>query len=236
MQTKVLLIPEKSDIERNAVAEAWAQQGGIVKPIGKFWVKPVIESASFAIYGNDTFALVLAQVMDVQLLTPQDVLISKLSVIWTKRGVRIISEADLVHLVFPLFLKPTTPKLFKAAVYDSLDDFHHEVGFSSLPKSLICSEVLAIEAEVRAFIFQRTIADLAYYEGQGNVEEAQVFIEAFLKEQSADLPLTYVMDLGFNQDLGWFVIEFNACWGAGLNGCDPAKVISCIDAATVIKN
>lgn len=125
MQAKVLFIPEKPDIERQAVANAWTQQGGIVKPIGKFWVAPTHGSASFAIYGNDTFALVLAQVMNVQLLSPQDILISKLPVLWTKREVCIISEADIDHLVFPCFLKPTTPKLFKAAVYDSLDSFHY---------------------------------------------------------------------------------------------------------------
>ncbi|WP_394337843.1 hypothetical protein [Chitinophaga silvisoli] len=41
------------------------------------------------------------------------------------------------------------------------------------------------------------------------------------------------MDLGFNEVLGWFVLEFNASWGAGLNGCRAEKVIDCILAATL---
>jgi hypothetical protein len=30
----------------------------------------------------------------------------------------------------------------------------------------------------------------------------------------------------------WAVIEFNATWGAGLNGCNPEKVIAAILAAS----
>jgi hypothetical protein len=42
----------------------------------------------------------------------------------------------------------------------------------------------------------------------------------------------YVVDIGYNTEKGWFIIEFNACWGAGLNGCSPEKVIDCIIEST----
>jgi len=48
-----------------------------------------------------------------------------------------------------------------------------------------------------------------------------------------DLPTTFVLDLGYNEKLGWFVIEFNSSWGAGLNFCKPEKVVECIRAAAV---
>ena len=48
-----------------------------------------------------------------------------------------------------------------------------------------------------------------------------------------DLPKSYVLDIGYNKANGWFIIEFNASWGAGLNGCQAEKVIECIRTATV---
>jgi hypothetical protein len=38
--------------------------------------------------------------------------------------------------------------------------------------------------------------------------------------------------VGFVADRGWAVIEFNAAWGAGLNGCNAAKVLPAILAAS----
>jgi hypothetical protein len=41
-----------------------------------------------------------------------------------------------------------------------------------------------------------------------------------------------VVDLGLTDDRGWVVIEANAAWGAGLNGCDPVAAAHCIAVAT----
>ena len=35
-------------------------------------------------------------------------------------------------------------------------------------------------------------------------------------------------DVGFIADRDWAVVEFNAAWGAGLNGCDAAKILPAI--------
>ena len=79
MLSEILLLPEKSDSERDAVAEAWINQGGEIRYIAKFWQKPPIDSSKVAIYGNDTFALVLAQVLGKQLLMPKDEVIAIIS-------------------------------------------------------------------------------------------------------------------------------------------------------------
>jgi hypothetical protein len=42
----------------------------------------------------------------------------------------------------------------------------------------------------------------------------------------------YVMDVGLVPGTGWVVIEFNAAWGAGLNGCDPNRILPAIEAAS----
>jgi hypothetical protein len=41
-----------------------------------------------------------------------------------------------------------------------------------------------------------------------------------------------VVDVGFIDGRGWAVVEFNAAWGAGLNGCDPDKVLPAIVVAS----
>jgi len=46
------------------------------------------------------------------------------------------------------------------------------------------------------------------------------------------LPMTVVVDVGFVGGRGWTVIEFNAAWGAGLNGCNPERFLPAIVAAS----
>jgi len=40
MKNELLLIPDKADEERDTIAAAWEANGGEVKRIGKFWIKP----------------------------------------------------------------------------------------------------------------------------------------------------------------------------------------------------
>lgn len=232
MLSEILLLPEKSDPERDAVAEAWKAQGGEVRYIAKFWQKPSIGSSRISIYGNDTFALVLAQVLGKQLLMPQDEVIASVSDKWTKRTVSISDTQKITQLNFPIFAKPVQPKLFKAAVYQSEDDLNKAIQGLENPL-IICSEVVNIDKEIRVFVLNNELMDLAYYEGQGDLIPPKAFVQDFLQQNSLDLPCTYVVDLGFNAEIGWFIIEFNAVWGAGLNGCSPAKVLSCIREATI---
>ena len=67
-----LLIPDKSDVERDAVAAAWERAGGEVLRLGRFWEPPSLEAASVRVYGNDTFGLVLAQKLGLALISPAD--------------------------------------------------------------------------------------------------------------------------------------------------------------------
>ena len=56
-----LVIPDKPDVERDAVAASWHAQGGTVLRLGRFWEPPALDVATIRVYGNETFALVLAQ-------------------------------------------------------------------------------------------------------------------------------------------------------------------------------
>ncbi|AXT50540.1 DUF4343 domain-containing protein [Aquimarina sp. BL5] len=95
------------------------------------------------------------------------------------------------------------------------------------------TNIIKIESEVRAFILSNKILDMAIYEGNSDLSSAREFLTCFLQNHTIDLPKSYVIDLGFNKTNGWYIIEFNSSWGAGLNFCDPNKVIAGIREATI---
>ncbi|MEM7163510.1 MAG: ATP-grasp domain-containing protein [Bacteroidota bacterium] len=232
MNPDILYIPIKSDSERESVATAWESSGGVVKRLDKFWIKPNSEDANFSIYGNDTLSLVLAQIINATLVSPRDELIAELDNQWIKRDIELISIEAISKIQFPRFCKPVTPKLFQSQIYDSRESLMESLIDLKKEELIIISSIVDIEAEVRSFVLNSTICDLAIYDGQADIDEAKNFIQDFIQSSNSELPNSYVLDAGYNSKLGWFIIEFNAAWGAGLNSCNPKKVIACIREAT----
>lgn len=233
MKNELLLIPEKADLERDSLAKVWTKNGGEVLRIGKFWVKPKTKNKRVTIYGNDTFALVLAQVLNLNLWIPKDEDIAKMNFEFVKRKIELFPVKNLGHIQFPKFVKPVKPKLFKAAIFNSLKDLNSALKDIEEEELLICSEIVEVEKEVRAFILNHKIMDLAYYEGNGTLEEPKTFIESFLEKSKLNLPKSFVLDIGCGKSENWFIVEVNSSWGAGLNSCNPEKVINCIREATI---
>jgi len=67
-----LLISDKPDPERDAVAEVFAKCGGVVHRIGRFWDPPAFDPAMVRIYGADSFCLVLQQKLGFALCSLDD--------------------------------------------------------------------------------------------------------------------------------------------------------------------
>jgi hypothetical protein len=229
----LLLVPAKPDPEREAIAAAWIKQGGQVQRIEQFWVKPETGNSSVAIYGNETFSQVLAQVLGKKLVTVKDELITQLENKWIKREMNLMLLGEVVNVVFPKFLKSVIPKLITAKIYHTKEELLAATKALEYSEQVIVSDVIDITREVRVFVLRRMVCELAYYEGDGNIDDPEQFTVAFLENYTGELPETFVLDLGYNANQGWFIIEFNSSWGAGLNSCDPAKVLECIEAATI---
>jgi hypothetical protein len=119
-----------------------------------------------------------------------------------------------------------------AKVFKTVEEFEKETNGLSGSEKVLISEIVSVEAEARAFILNRSVLDVAIYEGQADRHSAEEFLLNFLKDSTITLPKTCVVDIGNNPQLGWFIIEFNSSWGAGLNNCDPKKVIEAIVEAT----
>ncbi len=229
MDHEVLIIPSKPDIERDSVAAAWNARGGSVLRLDRFWVRPDVDPGRVALYGADTFCLVLAQLLGLELVSPPDDLLVWADRRLTRRSIRRVSLAEALGGAFPMFAKPLVPKQFRAAVWRSADELRTECAGLGADAAVITSEVVAIRAEARAWIFDRQVVTCAVYEGEARVDKASEFAGSCA--ESLDLPATCVIDLALVDD-GWCLLEGNASWGAGLNGCAPTAAVQCIDQAT----
>lgn len=228
-------MPEKTDEELEAVASAWVGRGGEVRRLGKYWVRDeTIAGRPVAVYGNQAFAFVLAQLYGAELLSPDDTLITRLDARWAKRTVSLREAGALRETDFPVFVKSVVPKIFRPGIFDTLTDFRAAMGTLPSEEAVMMSSIITpITAEARCFVLNGRVKDIALYEGAADLTAAETFVNDFLHDYAGDLPAAVVVDIACSPQTGWFVLEFNACWGAGLNSCDAAKVIDCIIAATV---
>lgn len=229
----ILLTPEKGDIEREQVLQAWTKLGGTTQKLGKYWIKDErLANKPLAIYGNQVFALVLAQIYNLSLLSPEDTLIARLDKNWTKRNIQMKQIVGLQLTEFPVFIKPVIPKSFQAGVFQTFTEFGEVAQGISENEEILISEIIVIEAEARSYVLEKSVKDISIYEGTADIKEGRKFVEDFVHEHNSMLPKAVVIDVAYNKSLGWFILEFNACWGAGLNGCNAEKVIDCIINAT----
>lgn len=225
----ILVLPDKDDVERNLVEVEWKKHNGKTLRIGRFWEPPVLDVENVRLYGNNIFCLILAEKLGIRLISPEDDFIFKIDYSWLKRRMSIASYADIDKVEFPSFIKPLVPKLFMAKVYQDLQELKIECKGLEEETRIIISEEVIIESEVRAFVLNDKIETLAFYEGNGDIEQAKSFLDNFIAENEEKLPVTLVIDVGYIKDRGWAVIETNAAWGAGLNGCEPFAVARCIE-------
>src|SRR5271165_162892 len=225
-----LLISDKPDLERDAVAKAFAERGGEVHRIGRFWDPPLFDALTVRRYGADSFCLVLQQKLGLSLCSPEHELLLRVPSDYLKRQIthRVLGECSAI--TFPAFVKPVVPKQFRGAVYQSSAELVAECRGLLPDTEIFVSEPVAFSAEARTFMRDGHVLDAAVYEGQGEASGAETFVTALTHSMS--LPRSVVVDVGFINSGGWAVIEFNAAWGAGLNGCDPEKVLPAIVAAS----
>jgi hypothetical protein len=233
-----LLIPEKTDVEFEQIYATWSNSIREIKRLGKYWIKDEdLVKRKIAIYGNQTFALVLAQIYDVELLSPDDALIARLDNKWTKRVIALKTIGQITESDFPVFIKPVIPKIFIAGIFKSIFQFRQVTEGLEVNEEILTSSIVApIEAEARSFVLNGIVKDIALYEGFADLRSGKDFVIEFIDSNKEYLPDAVVVDIAYNEQIGWFILEFNACWGAGLNNCRAENVIDCIIEATINKS
>lgn len=224
MSPSILLMPAKADPERDLVAAAWP---GPVVLLDRFWEPPELDRSKVRLYGPDTFCLVVAQKLNLELISPSDDLLLKAPASLLRRNLRVLTLETMQHEVFPCFAKSLTPKLFRSRVYASWPELETECRGLDNATQILTSEVVEIRAEARAFVLHGQVQTCAVYEGEARPPSD------FLQQAAHALPLpaTCVLDAALLPQ-GWALLEANASWGAGLNGCDPRAVLPCLEIAT----
>ncbi len=225
-----LLIPDKPDCERDAIAAVWQHLGGQVLRLGRFWDPPPLDPVRVRVYGSDSFCLVLQQKIGFPLISPPDDLLLTIHPDHLKRRVTKRSLGDASGLDYPAFIKSAIPKLFTSRIYKSHAALLAQVSGLEISTEIIVSEVVHFTREARAFVLEGSVLDCSIYEGSGDADDAEKYIQHLA--HSIRLPRSVVIDAGFTDQRGWCVLEFNAAWGAGLNGCRPELVWQCIAAAS----
>lgn len=225
-----LLIPEKPDPEREDVARAWRAGGGTVLPIGRFWDPPSLDTEQVRLYGSETFCLILAEKLGLELISPADDLVTTLERELLGREVRAVALSEIDGVSFPAFVKSLLPKQIPSRVYSDSADLEGQTKGLDPAAVLMVSGVIDIAAEARCFVLNGAVLDCAFYEGEGDIESARA-LGADVARRSV-LPPAVVVDVAATSNGSWVVIEFNAAWGAGLNGCAAEAVLPVIEAAS----
>lgn len=226
----ILVIPTKPDSERDAVASAWELAGGTVERLERFWEPPPLPRERVRLYGPDTFALVVAQKLEIEVAEPDPYAVVKCPGELLGRTVSVERLANAAGFSYPCFLKPVVPKQFGARVFVSHEELEAETQGLEDTTEVLRSEVVTITAEARSFVLDGVVQSCSLYEGTGDVDVAAKTCERVA--MAVDFPRASVLDVGLLENGDWVFIEANAAWGAGLNGCDAHQVLACIATAS----
>lgn len=222
-----LVISDRADPERDAVAAAWSDAGGEVARVAQFWTVAAIAHAR--VYGAEAFAHVVAQRLGLALIAPADDWLARIAPRLVGRALRACDLATALTLPYPCFVKTMVPKLIASRVYRSADDLATAAHGLERGEPVLVSEVVTLTAEARGWVCDGEIATIACYEGTAPLADAAALVRAAAADPAT--PPTCVIDVGLTPDRGWVVVEANPAWCAGLNGCDPVGAAACIARA-----
>lgn len=113
---------------------------------------------------------------------------------------------------------------------------------------VLVSDPVSWESEFRCFVLEKRVAAISIYSRNGDLVETEDgnwpaspsewkdalgFANQVLQDARVTFPPAGVLDVGVIKDQGWAAVEANACWGAGIYGCDPHTVLQTLARACV---
>jgi len=243
-----LLLSRRYSDDSNAIGRAAVAAGWEVERLMTYAVPEGLRDP--VLYGETLLADAVLPALGIVLLEPTEDWPALLPERHRKRSIRLATLDEARALTERAFVKPVDEKIFPARVYASGTEVEPAGDFPG-HASVLVSEPVSFALEVRAFVLERRVAALSAYIRGGEVakdaagewplaeaerEEALGFLEALLADPEVDLPAAVVVDVGRTSDRGWAVVEANACWAAGLCGCDPREVLPVLRRACVAES
>ena len=198
-------------------------------------------------YGEPLFAAVIADVLQIALIEARLSWVAELPADLRRRELEFTNLAAARAIRWRTFIKPADDKCFRAQVYNSGAQLPaNDVLVGTTP--VLVSEPVSWEIEFRCFVVEQEVTTLSVYSRQGELAEAEdgswpasasesnealTFASDVLQDPRVNFPPAGVLDVGRIQDRGWAVVEANACWGSGIYGCDPCRVLRTLSRACV---
>ena len=198
-------------------------------------------------YGEPLFAAVVADALQLALIEPQLSWVAGLPFDFRRRDVQFTNLAAARTIDRPAFIKPADDKCFQARVYTMGSELPESESLSAMSPVLV-SDPVYWESEFRCFVLERRVVAISIYSRSGDLVEtgdgnwpasasesqgALDFAELLLQDARVTFPPAGVLDIGIIRDRGWAVVEANACWGAGIYGCNPSSVLQTLARACV---
>lgn len=198
-------------------------------------------------YGEPLFAAVVSDVLKLALIEPQLSWVAELPFDLKQREIQFTDLATARAINRPAFIKPADDKCFRARVYATGNELPEIESVGAMSPVLI-SDPVSWESEFRCFAFEKQVVAMSLYSRNGDLVEtadgnwpasvseskaALDFANLVLQDARVTFPPAGVVDVGVIKGRGWAVVEANACWGAGIYGCDPCSVLKTLARACV---
>jgi hypothetical protein len=250
--TTLVLSPRYTSDARALHAAATADANWKVERLGSWRVPDRLQQKDVALYGEATFVEVIASRLGLALLdAPFDWLLH-LPERYRQRTMKLSTASEARSFTHPAFIKPADGrKSFESKIYPSGE---YLPSLEALPNdtAIMVVEPVLWEIEFRCFVLERRVTTLSPYLRRGNLvlnderiweaseeefAQARALMDQLLSDQEVRLPPAIVVDVGKlrhpDETESWAVIEANACWGAGIYGCDPASVLPVLERACI---
>lgn len=244
---KTLILSPRYTPDSIALRNAALELGWGVERL-QTWRPPVqLADRDVVPYGEPLFAAVVADSLQLALIEPRLSWVAEIPAEFRQREIRFTDLAAARVLENPAFVKPADDKCFQARVYATGRALPAADSLGAMSPVLV-SEPVLWESEFRCFVLEGRVATLSIYSRNGDVvetedgnwpaspsesEQALDFASRVLQDTRVTFPRAAVLDVGVIRDRGWAVVEANACWGAGIYGCDPRLVLETLSRACV---
>lgn len=210
------------------------------------------------VHGDVVFCDVMARELGLGLLEPSNEWLAELPSHYLNRTVRAMHHADLRTIVDSRhFVKPANDKVFEAGIFEHGSHVPHRYIDPRTP--VLVSDVVYFNLELRCYVLDRRVATAGVYaftdedrsEGRERLlyESGLEWIHGLLDgpDVEIDMPSAVVIDIGFNPEFGWAVVEANQAYASGLYcggftneqatpGCNPVAVLPVLERAAGLRS
>jgi hypothetical protein len=244
---KTLILSPRFTPDSMALGNAAMEAGWDVERLRTWRPSEELVGRDAVPYGEPLFAAVVADALQLALIEPQLSWLAEIPFDLRRRDIRFTDLATARSINRPAFIKPADDKCFQARVYARGSELP-EIEAIGGTSPVLVSDPVSWESEFRCFVLEKQVAAISIYSRNGELvetedgnwpasrsesEQALDFANSVLQDGRATFPPAGVLDVGVVKDQGWAVVEANACWGAGIYGCDPHSVLRTLARASV---